>query len=272
MKQDDINIQNAQFWDELCGTYLAKSIGINKVSVENLQRFDKAYLDLYPYLHGYVEKENIRNKRVLEIGLGYGTMGQILAAGGSDYYGLDIAAGPVSMMQYRLSKLKKNDLEKVQIGSALNIPYKDESFHYVYTIGCLHHTGNIEKAVSEVFRVLAKGGKAIVMLYNKNSYRQLIHVPIKRIVHFFQFKGKEDFDEKVRKLYDSNTDGSAAPHTDYVSKADVEKLFAHFAHVTVDVRNSGDLKFFGLPICRRKYLLNNLGRTLGLDLYIIAVK
>ncbi len=43
-----------------------------------------------------------QDARVLEIGLGYGTVGQLLAQAGAVYHGLDIAAGPVEMMRQRL--------------------------------------------------------------------------------------------------------------------------------------------------------------------------
>src|SRR4051812_21685656 len=39
---------NARFWDELCGSALARSLGIADASRESLSRFDRAYLDLYP--------------------------------------------------------------------------------------------------------------------------------------------------------------------------------------------------------------------------------
>ena len=90
-----IDTCNAKFWNELCGTSLAQALGINKVTPQNLIRYDKAYMNYYPYLAKYVDNEEIRSKKTLEIGLGYGTLGHQLAKNGADYFGLDIAEGPL---------------------------------------------------------------------------------------------------------------------------------------------------------------------------------
>jgi|GEM_PF-7104936 len=40
-------------------------------------------------------------------------------------------------------------------GSSLAIPFKDATFDYAYSIGCLHHAGDQSRGISEVHRVLA---------------------------------------------------------------------------------------------------------------------
>ena len=47
--------RNAAFWDELCGSSLARSIGITDASAESLARFDAAYMGHYPYLPQYLD-------------------------------------------------------------------------------------------------------------------------------------------------------------------------------------------------------------------------
>src|SRR5439155_437283 len=82
----EIDRRNAAFWDELCGTGLATQLGITEPSPENLARFDSAYMELYPYLEAYLPKPQGEGERLLEIGLGYGTVSQILAERGFDYH------------------------------------------------------------------------------------------------------------------------------------------------------------------------------------------
>src|SRR5438874_4497039 len=115
-----LDAQNAEFWNELCGTALARAIGISDGSPESLRHFDEAYFRTYPYLMDYVAPRALQGRRVLEIGLGYGTLGQRLAERGADYYGLDIAPAPVMMMRYRLQHLGRPP--NVMQGSALAIP------------------------------------------------------------------------------------------------------------------------------------------------------
>src|SRR6185436_10009706 len=88
----------------------AQHLGIADHSLESLKRFDDFYLatdvyrrrGMYPYLLRRVPVHTMRDKRVLEVGLGYGTLGQKIAEAGADYVGLDIAEGPVKMMNHRL--------------------------------------------------------------------------------------------------------------------------------------------------------------------------
>ena len=93
---------NREFWDELCGSGFARAIGITDHSMESLKKFDAAYFDFYPYLLRHIDLSDIAGRDVLEIGLGYGTVGQKLAEAGGRYVGLDIAEGPVHMMNYRM--------------------------------------------------------------------------------------------------------------------------------------------------------------------------
>ena len=175
------------------------------------------------------------------------------------------------MMRYRLSQLGQDSAVKVLKGTALGIPFADNSFDCVYSIGALHHTGNIVKAISEVHRVLKVGGKAIVMLYNRYSFRQLIFVPILRLKTLLKWK-KKDFEERVRALYDVNIKGKVAPHTDFITRSECQRFFKNFTNLKIDVHNFDDLTIIGRTIISRDKLLNNIGRVLGLDLYVTAIK
>jgi SAM-dependent methyltransferase len=272
--QSDTDARNAAFWNELCGSGLARSLGITENTPEALRKFDEAYMAMYPYLSRYVTEEELTDKRVLEIGLGYGTLGQLIALRGCQYHGLDIADGPVEMMRYRLTLLGKAIGGRVHKGSTLDIPYPGGTFDYVYSIGCLHHTGDLPKAVSEVHRVLAAGGRAVVMLYNRHSFRQLAQLRTRYVWEMLTDRRRRSFGEAVRARYDSNAAGDAAPHTDFVSRSDVRRhLFKRFSSVRIDVQNfDGYVLFRGRIVIPREKLLGNVARILGTDLYIVATK
>ena len=61
-----------------------------------MSRYDKAYLDMYPYLRRYLPSPSASAASVLEIGLGYGTVAQALSERGWRCCGLDLANGPRS--------------------------------------------------------------------------------------------------------------------------------------------------------------------------------
>lgn len=262
--QEAIDQRNAAFWDELCGSVLAQTIGITDHSPESLRRFDEAYMDYYPYLARQLRAPTTAGEPLLEIGLGFGTVSQRLAEAGFSYHGLDIAAGPVEMVRERLRRLGIEDPEgRVVQGSALEIPHPDATFGHVVTIGCLHHTGDLPRAVAEVRRVLRPGGTAMVMLYNRHSLRQL------------QLRARSIQDAQRRGAYDRNVAGEAAPETVYVSARQVrDELFAAFADVRIERHNINPLvlgRFRGLSLTvSRERLLPTLARVLGLDLYIHA--
>jgi SAM-dependent methyltransferase len=271
--ENNFDKKNATFWNELCGSQLARSLGINEISAHNLRLFDEAYFSIYPYFKGYFFKELFERKKVLEIGLGYGTLGQALADKNCDYHAIDVAKGPIEMMRYRLSEIGRKWKGKIQIASALNLPYGEATFDYVYSIGCLHHIGDLDRAVSEVYRILRVGGKSVIMLYNRYSFRLLVQVPIMRFMNSVSKKiSHRSYDEIIRGLYDTDMDGNVAPHTDFISRKEAFRLFRKFSEVSIEIRNFDNYSFHGKSILKREWFLNNLGRILGLDLYIVAVK
>ena len=161
--QGALDAENADFWDELCGSSLARKMGVTDASAESLARFDAAYLGHYPYLAAYLPSQQLRDTRVLEIGLGYGTLSGQLLSRGAHLEGVDIAAGPVEIVRHRIRLAAQDPSDRVVQGTALDLPHESDRFDFVYSIGCLHHTGNLPRSVAEVRRVLKPGGTAVVM-------------------------------------------------------------------------------------------------------------
>lgn len=261
---------NRQYWDELCGAAMACQLGIHDSSPPSLARFDKAYFAKYPYLAGYFLHLPLESKRVLEIGLGFGSLGQALAERGCEYYGIDVAEGPVTMMRHRLSNLGDDGADRIRRGSALDLPFPDAHFDFVFSIGCLHHTGDIGRGVAEIQRVLRTGGTAVVMLYNRHSLRQWCFGVWRALCRVVNILRKiPDGNETLHGLYDANLSGEVAPHIDFVSAREARRIFGNFSRVDIEKQNFDDFRFLMVP---RSILLATVGRIVGLDLYIVAVK
>src|SRR5665213_915704 len=126
--------RNSEFWNELCGSFHAKMLEITDRSPASLKKFDDWYFDYYPYLTTHIPFGAMRGTRVLEVGLGYGTVSQRIAESGARLSALDIAAGPVEMVDYRL-KLLGVEGEALE-GSILTAPFADATFDHVVAIGC----------------------------------------------------------------------------------------------------------------------------------------
>jgi SAM-dependent methyltransferase len=267
--QTGIDVANASFWDELCGTNLAREIGLTDASPASLERFDRAYLGLYPYLAGYLRTPETAGRRVLEIGLGYGTVAELLARAGADYHGIDIANGPVAMARARLERVPGARPEQVRQGSALDLPFPDASFDRVVSIGCLHHTGDLARAVAEARRVLRPGGKLVLMVYNRHSARRVLLWPVLAARHRL-VAGAPTPEEWLRHANDGTAAGDSAPSTDFVSAAELRGLLHGLHDVRVDRRSIDRVPLGTREISRTRLMRLGVDRLVGLDLYATA--
>ncbi|MDA9272020.1 class I SAM-dependent methyltransferase [bacterium] len=279
--QADIDQKNSTFWDELCGTQLAKSLGVVDSSQESLAKFDSFYLNYYPYLKKYLCLDELNGKNVLEVGLGYGTVSQLLALSGATYHGLDIAPNAVGMVNHRL---QQHHLEgDVRVNSMLTCPFPDDYFDYVFSIGCFHHTGDMQACVNQTRRILKPGGKAIIMVYNQFSLRQWMCWPrltVKNLLLQLTQKHNKKSNESQRKAYDCSASGSGAPETEFFSITELQTIFSKYNAIHVTRENMDEkvitLKLGKIPLVRfgnrAQYLDSRLTRQLGLDLYIEAIK
>jgi len=263
-----LDANNLDFWDELCGTTLASMVGVTGRTPDDLRRFDHAYLDFYPYLLEYVPAD-LGGNRVLEVGLGYGTLGGVLVDRGAAYTGVDIARGPVEMMGHRIALAGRSQECDARQASALELPFPDAEFDSVYSIGCLHHTGDLARAVTEVRRVLRPGGRAVVMVYDRLAARRVFRAPFRAAARLFH----RDGDERMRAMYDKDSGGRAAPHTDFVSAAEARRLFSGFSSVQIQRRNLSVPYVPRGPIhmARRALLATRIDQFIGLNLYVQGV-
>lgn len=265
-----IDDKNIAFWNELCGTGLARQLGIGDQRPESLRKFDHWYFDLYPYLFTHIPFAELSGKNVLEIGLGYGSVATKLMQSDACYHGLDIADGPVAMVRLRAAQLGKS--AQAQTGSALAIPYPDAVFDQLVSIGCLHHTGDLAQALIEVARVTKPGGGASIMLYNALSYRQWLSAPMAtyRRLSSLEFDWT-NADTRVRRAYDVNQKGNAAPSTTFISAKEAAIFLGrYFKSVRVTSRNIGT-DFPPARLMSRSLARSCFEFWLGLDLYIECV-
>ncbi len=272
--QADIDERNRSFWNELCGSQLAQQLGVTDSSKESLAKFDNWYMEFYPYLRRHIPFGQLKGKRVLEVGLGYGTISQLLAEAGADYSGLDIAAGPVHMVNHRL---QQNGLSgKAVQGSVLEAPFPDAAFDYFIAIGCLHHTGNLQRALDEAWRMLKPGGKAMVMVYYAYSYRRWVYVPGATFKQFLSDKlrvgsGQRTITEKERAHYDASTKGGGgAPETAFTSATEMKRLTARWSSCAVHRENIGQEFIFRMM--SRDVACRRAGPWVGLDIYCELTK
>jgi ubiquinone/menaquinone biosynthesis C-methylase UbiE len=116
--------------------------------------------------------------RGLEIGCGCGSEAERFARAGADYTAVDLtnAAVRITRRRFQLANLDGGFVQ----GDAENLPFADSSFDLVYSHGVLHHTPDAPRTIREVHRVLSPGGRAVVMLYHRDSFNYHVNLAVVR--------------------------------------------------------------------------------------------
>jgi SAM-dependent methyltransferase len=259
---------NAAYWNELCGTAFARSVGVTENTPEQLDRYDAAYLELYPFLRGYLDALSVDGRSVLEIGPGYGTIGRELLRRGASYSALDVAASPVTIAADSLARYGQPTTNAV-VGSILAAPFADESFDRVVAVGSLHHAGDLEGAIVESRRILRRHGVLLLMVYNARSLNRLVTTPVARLAARCYPRRADWILSRTHR--DLDTTMRPAPHTDFVSRSRLRELLGAFDSVRIEARGASPISVHGrtlvsAPFVRR--LLEPSGTAL--DLYAVA--
>lgn len=179
------------FWNKTpCGT---RNISANKGTKEFFEEIERARYELEPFIHKYAQFEEWKGKRVLEIGCGVGTDFIQFCRAGADACAVDFSINSINLTHKRLKSFGFNG-KKIFVGDAENLPFPDNCFDLVYSWDVLHHTPNMEKALSEVCRVLKPSGKICIMLYHKYS---LVALQLYLMYGVFSLKPFRHIDEII---------------------------------------------------------------------------
>lgn len=103
------------------------------------------------------------NDRILEIGCGIGSVVFELTKQGYNVLGTDISREAIAY------GLKKYDNIRLEVQAAEALPYENESFDAVLSFDLFEHIAQVDRHVSEVFRVLRANGYYLFQTPNKYS-------------------------------------------------------------------------------------------------------
>ena len=111
----------------------------------------------------------LKGKTVFDMGCGSGRYTIALASYGCEYVtGCDIGAQGLVVGSKVARKLGLKNIF-FEVGNVLDLKYVDGSFDFIFCNGVLHHTSNMEKGLSELYRVLKPNGKAFLYLYGSGG-------------------------------------------------------------------------------------------------------
>ena len=252
LKGRDLKERVRAFWQEHpCGTKFSDAEVGSRGFYEAVEEHRYRTEWHIPEAAGFDKAEGLR---VLEIGCGLGTDGARFARAGARYTGVDLTEAAVSLARRRF------ELEglpgEFRVADAEALKFEDESFDLVYSHGVLHHTPDARAAVAEVRRVLAPEGRAVVMLYHRDSYNYRVNIRMLRrfgarllrteagvrLAHRLTGEPVESLREHAERLKEDagsylsageflsrNTDGAGNPLTRVYSRAEDRIVLIGFA-------------------------------------------
>lgn len=127
-----------------------------------------------PHIPRFAQFDRWKGKKVLEIGCGIGTDAVNFARAGADYSAIELSAVSLEMAKNRFEVFGLNGRFVQGNSEELSQFFPGVSFDLVYSFGVIHHTPEPAKVIREIRKVISADGELRVMLYAKNSWKNLM--------------------------------------------------------------------------------------------------
>jgi len=162
----------------------------NKITAERFgkewEQFD--FIDIERYTQQFldwiepIEKSFFRDKIVFDAGCGKGR--HLIASAqfhAKEIIGVDLATGSVKSAFKNTKHL--TNVHIIQ-GNLYHLPFKNNTFDYVYSIGVLHHTPDPKKTFTELVKIIKQKGTISAWVYGKEGNWWIIYIlnPIRNMV------------------------------------------------------------------------------------------
>ncbi len=115
--------------------------------------------------------EQLKGKLVLDVGCGMGRFSDVVSTWGATVVGIDLSRA-VDSAQCNIGRRKNVHIAQADI---YQLPFRQGTFDFVFSIGDLHHTPNTKAAFDKLPELLRKDGKIAVWVYTSyDPYRWLL--------------------------------------------------------------------------------------------------
>jgi SAM-dependent methyltransferase len=138
-------------------------------SLEFFEFYDgqRESIESIPYSHALHEYREFKGKKVLDVGCGNGYVLANYASEGAEVFGIDITEAGIDLCRKRFEYRGLSG--NFRVADAQELPFTDNTFDCVCSMGVLHHVPDTQKALDEIHRVLKPGGRLILMFYHRHS-------------------------------------------------------------------------------------------------------
>jgi ubiquinone/menaquinone biosynthesis C-methylase UbiE len=144
-------------------------------TIENEEFFDQVFDYITLVLNAP------ENSTFLDVGCGTCAHSIRLANRGFFVHAVDISESILKIAETNVKSKKMQHKISIRRQDVLSLSFEDETFNYILCWGVLMHIPNIEKAISELTRVLKPGGILIISEGNMYSLQSIILRNLKRV-------------------------------------------------------------------------------------------
>lgn len=130
------------------------------------------YEEAFDYIIGVLKPP--KNSTILDAGCGTCAHSIRLANRGCFVVGADFSEEVLKMAEVNIESRKLQGMIKLQRENILSLSFENETFDYILCWGVLMHIADLEKAISEVIRVLKPGGIIVIGEVNMLSLQSII--------------------------------------------------------------------------------------------------
>lgn len=222
---------NKAWWTANTMSYDWKDkVAVAQFSIEWFDEIDRRFIDsARHFAHGdnafgnIIPFDEIRGKRVLEVGCGMGLHTELMCRAGAKVSSVDISPKSVEATQKRLAL--KGLSADVREMDAEAIRFENE-FDFVWSWGVIHHSSRTGVVLRNLFKALKPGGEIRFMVYNLEGMQAYSVIMTRYVFGFWLGKSLDE-------LLWRSTDGFLARYFTRDSLANLCRIFCDEVAIAV---------------------------------------
>lgn len=109
------------------------------------------------------QPQDLAGKLVLDVGCGMGRFSDVASRWGATVVGIDLTSA-VDAAYENIGRRENVHLAQADIFA---LPFRDQTFDFIFSLGVLHHTPNTRAAFEQLPRLLKPGGRIAIWVYAK---------------------------------------------------------------------------------------------------------
>jgi demethylmenaquinone methyltransferase/2-methoxy-6-polyprenyl-1,4-benzoquinol methylase len=138
-------------------------------------------IDVYWRNKAIEELKKDKPQLILDIATGTGDFAiTALKAQPRKIIGVDISEGMLAVGQHKIEKMKLTDKISLQLGDSERLQFPDNYFDAVIVAFGVRNFEDLGKGLTDMYRVLKPGGKAVILEFSKPEY-----FPLKQMYNFY---------------------------------------------------------------------------------------